>query len=251
MRQYSTSTYWDHVGRELLKRSEQNDSTIASDDTPYYATKQRLFFEELLDPALDNARSILEVGPGPGGNLARITSPDKVVFGADVSPSMLSIARRRGFRLVRIDGARLPFGARTFGAVFTSTVLQHNTTELATRLLLEMARVSGDEVHLFEDTGPTHLRVRRSLWLRPPSWYESILTSAGFELTYEKRLPLSCQEVAATIARVLVDRDRAQGASATARRLRLEDRLLRFARPLDRTIPPMIGLTRMSFRLTS
>ena len=252
MRTYSTKNYWDTVASELLQRTEDDDSTIASDDTPYYALKQTRFFEEFLDMATRDARSVLEIGSGPGGNLARISSHGKLAFGVDVSPSMLKLARRRGpYGLVQIDGSRLPFQDGSCDAVFTSTVLQHNTPELATGLLLEMARVSAREIHLFEDTAPLHFRDRRSHWLRPPSWYASRLEPLGYELTFQKRLPLTCQEIAATVARLITDRGQRQGAPATMRRLRIEDGLSRLARPVDRVIPPMMGLTRMSFYRTS
>jgi SAM-dependent methyltransferase len=246
---YEVGAFWDHVGRELLQRPHGDESSIASDDTPYYSLKQRIFFEEFLDSSFRDVNTVLEVGQGPGGNLRRLRSQGKTVFGADVSTSMLEIARRNGIEsVVQIDGSHLPFEDKFCDAVFTSTVLQHNNDEHAASLLSEMARVAGKEVHLFEDTAPIYFRDRRSHWLRPPAWYVSRLASRGYELTSQRRLPLTCQEIAATFARVLVDRKLDQGARPTARRLRLESALLSAARPVDRVIPPMVGLTRMSFR---
>jgi SAM-dependent methyltransferase len=246
---YRADVFWDNVGRELLQRPDEDHSTIASDDTPYYSLKRARLFEELLDPAFRNVISILEIGQGPGGNLTRLRSNGKIVFGVDVSPFMLELARRNGLENVqRIDGAHLPFKDHFCDAVFTCTVLQHNTHENAADLLGEMARVAAKEVHLFEDTAPIIFRDRQSHWLRPTSWYVRQLQSRGYELTSQKRLPLTCQEIAAASARVLVDRGLCQGARPTGRRLRLENILLRVARPIDRIIPPMVGLTRMSFR---
>jgi SAM-dependent methyltransferase len=249
MDKYQAGAFWDNVARELLQRSDDDHSTIASDDTPYYSLKQNRFFEEFLDPAFQTVNSILEIGQGLGGNLLRLRSHGKLVYGVDVSQSMLELARRNGLQsIVKMDGSHLPFDDRFCDAVFTSTVLQHNTDEDAASLLIEMARVSAKEVHLFEDTAPIHFHDRRSHWLRPPSWYVSRLESRGYEPTFQKRLPLTCQEIAATFARVLVDRKLCQGAHPTKRRLRLEGILLHAARPVDRVIPPMLGLTRMSFR---
>jgi SAM-dependent methyltransferase len=265
---HEVGAYWDNVGRELLQRSRDDQSSIASDDTPhhslrqrrsfeefhdtpYYSIRQRHFFEEFLDPAFRDVSSILEIGPGPGGNLNRLRSQGKTVFGAEVSEIMVNIARLNGLNsIVQIDGSHLPFEDKFCDAVFTSTVLQHNTKERAASLLAEIARVAAKEVHLFEDTALIPLRDRRLHWLRPPSWYVSLLESQGYELTFQRRLPLACQEVAATIARVLIDRQRGQKARATARRLRLEAILCGAARPVDRYVPPMVGLTRMSFRRT-
>lgn len=248
MSDYRPDVYWNNVGRQLLQRPDDDDSTIASDDTPYGVLRQAYFFEDFLDPSFQDVSTVLEVGQGPGGNLARLSSQGKTVFGVDVSPSMLEVARRRGLNnVVQIDGSHLPFDDNFCDAVFTSTVLQHNNPENAAKLLVDMARVAAREIHLFEDTAPVPFRDRQSHWLRRPSWYVSRLESLGFQLTFQKRLPLTCQEIAATAARVLIDRGLPQGAPPTKRRLRLEGRLLRVARPVDRVIPPAVGLTRMSF----
>jgi SAM-dependent methyltransferase len=249
METYDAGAFWTNVGRELLQRPSDDPSTIASDDTPYYAIKQLRFFEEFLDGALQDANVVLEVGQGPGGNLDRLRAQGKSVFGADISTSMIEIARRRGLEnVVHFDGSRLPFDDQFFDTVFTSTVLQHNDDAHAEQLLAEMSRVSTREVHLFEDTAPFRVRDRQSHWLRPPSWYTSRLKSQGYELTYQAKLPLTCQEIAAVVARLLVDRKLGQGAPPSSKRLRLESVLLRAARPVDRVMPPTVGLTRLSFR---
>jgi SAM-dependent methyltransferase len=246
---YEAGAFWDGVGRELLQRPRDNHLNIASDDTPYFVLRQRRFFEEFLDPAFRDVTSVMEIGPGPGGLLNRLRSQGKIVFGADVSKVMIDVARLNGLDcIVQTDGSHLPFQDAFCDAVFTCTVLQHNTDEQAAGLLAEMARVAAKEVHLFEDTAPVRFRDRRSHWLRPPFWYVSRLESLGYELTFRRRLPLGCQELAATIARVLVDPQRGQGARVSPRRLRLEAILCRAARPVDRYVPPMVGLTRMSFR---
>jgi SAM-dependent methyltransferase len=250
---YETGVFWDNVGRELSQRPHDDHLYIAGDDTPYFFLRQRRFIEEFLDPAFrdSNIASVLEVGPGPGGNLNRLRSHGKTVFGADVSKVMMDIARANGLdSIVQIDGSHLPFEDKFCDAVFSCTVLQHNTKEQAASLLAEMARVAAKEVHLFEDTAPIPFRDRRSHWLRRPSWYISLLESRGYELTFQRRLPMAFQELAAVIARVLVDRQRGQGAHATPAHLRLEAMLCGAARPVDRRVPPTVGLTRMSFRRT-
>lgn len=247
---YEVGDFWNNVGRQVLKRSEDDHSSIASDDTPYYALKQTRFFTEFLDRSFGDVTSVLEIGQGPGGNLSRLRAQGKNVFGADVSPSMLELARRSGLEVSQTDGTHLPFDDRFCDASFTSTVLQHNDDEHAEDLLGEMARVSAREVHLFEDTAPIRFRDRQSHWLRPPSWYVSRLEKLGYELTFQLRLPLACQEVAATIARVLVDRKLEQGAPPSRGRVRAENALSIVARPVDRVVPPIVGLTRMSFRRT-
>lgn len=266
MKTHEAGAYWDNIARELLQRPHDDPSGVTSDemqhnsagqrrtfeefhDTPYYALRQIRFFEEFLDSAFGDVTSVMEVGPGPGDNLNRLRSQGKTVFGAEVSKVMVDIARRNGLdSVVQIDGSHLPFEDKFCDAVFTSTVLQHNTKERAVSLLAEMARVAAKEVHLFEDTAAIPVRDRRLHWLRTPSWYVSQLESKGYELTYQRRLPMACQEVAATIARLVVDRQLGQKARPTDRRLRLEGALCAVARPVDRHVPPIVGLTRMSFR---
>ena len=245
---YSSRNYWHDVGRTLLQRPDDDESTIASDDTPYYRLKQSRFFEEFLDPATAGAARILEVGQGPGGNLARLAARSKLAVGVDVSPSMLELARRRGLaHLVQMDGTSLPFQDQSYDAVFTSTVLQHNRPEIAEQLLSEIARVSASAVHFFEDTAAFNVRSRESHWLRKPAWYITRMQKHGFALQYCKRLPLCCQEVAAQVARMLVDSHEDQGAPPSSARLRIEAGFQKLARPVDRLVPPALGLTRMSF----
>jgi SAM-dependent methyltransferase len=250
--EYKAEAYWDGVGREVLHRRGTGQSSIASDDTPYAGVRQSRFFDEFLDPALEDVQTVLEVGPGPGGNLLRLRAQGKTVFGADVSNVMIDLARRNGLDcLVQIDGEHLPFKDRFCDAVFTSTVLQHNTKEQAVKLLAEIARVASKEVHLFEDTALIPFRDRRSHWFRPPSWYVSLVEAHGYELIFQARMTHTFQEMTAAFARMLAERQRAQGASPTKRRLRLEELLIRAARPVDRHVPPAAGLTRMSFRRTA
>ncbi|BBY86487.1 class I SAM-dependent methyltransferase [Mycolicibacterium tokaiense] len=249
MKPYEAGVYWDDVGREVLQRSGAERSGIASDHTPFYALRQTQFFDQYLDSALADASSVLEVGPGPGDNLNRLRDQGKTVFGADVSRVMMSVAAQNGLHCIAaMDGMRIPYRDNFCDAVFTSTVLQHNNHHQAEQLLMEMARVASRDIHLFEDTAVVAVRDRRSHWLRRSSWYIDRLQERGFELTYHSTLPLAGQEIAAVLARLAVDRTRAQGAPPSARRLKLEKALLRMARPIDRHVPPVLGLSRMSFR---
>jgi SAM-dependent methyltransferase len=249
MKTYEPGTYWDNVGREVQQRTGATRSGIASDHTPFYALRQKQFFEQYLDVALAEASSVLELGPGPGDNLNRLRKHGKAVFGADVSHVMMDVAAKNGLNCIRaMDGLHIPYEDRFCDAVFTSTVLQHNSPHQAEQLLREMARVAAREVHLFEDTAVVPVRDRKSHWLRRSSWYIRRLESRGFELTFHSTLPLAGQEMAAALARVTMDRTRAQGAPPSARRLQLEATLLRVARPIDRHAPPVLGLSRMSFR---
>jgi SAM-dependent methyltransferase len=246
-----TQMYWESVGVELLGRPPADDSTIASDDTPFYRLKQAEL-HRLLDQVVEDSSNLVEIGSGPGGNLARAVSAGTGAVGLDVSASMLRLARQRApFALARIDGQRLPIRDAGCDTVFTSTVLQHNTDADAAVLLAEIGRIAGRQVWLFEDTFGVALRTRASHRLRPISWYSGHLSSVGFELVSAERIRLAFQEVAATVARVVFDRGHPTGAPPSPRRLSAEERLTGAMRRLDRRIPPMLGLTAMHFRRLS
>ena len=92
---------------------------------------------------------VLEIGPGAGRALARLARSVGVGGGAcglDLSPGMLREARRRGsgVRLLRGDGARLPFRAGVFDAVFMSFTLELFDTPEIAAVLRECARVLKD-----------------------------------------------------------------------------------------------------------
>lgn len=251
MRRYSSRDYWNKVGDELVAR-DGDASIVAGDDTAFYRVKRELFLHQLLGPAIVGATAVLEVGSGPGGNLNWLKRRVETVVGADVSESMIGLARRNGVRaLVRIDGSRLPFRDRSCEAVFTATVLQHNPPEVCIPLLREMARVCTDQLHIFEDTAPVGVRDRRSHWLRRPNWYAMRIEPLGFRSVAVERLPLTWQEMAAVVSRGVVARARHEGEAVSDTQSRLEQRLMRAARLPDRLFPATVGLTRMSFRRTS
>lgn len=94
-------------------------------------------------PARPGGR-LLDVGCGSGILLERLLDrePTLDASGADASPEMLEVARRRLLgraRLVLADAAALPFPAGTFDLVTTTSSL-HHWTEPET-VLAEIARV--------------------------------------------------------------------------------------------------------------
>ncbi len=70
--------------------------------------------------------SILEVGIGSGRVALPLVEAGMLVVGVDTARGMLEVARERGItRLVRADGAHLPFAAASFDAVLAVQVLHH------------------------------------------------------------------------------------------------------------------------------
>ena len=239
--------YWTRVGNEIAARTGDGE-LIAGDDTPFHRYKATQC-GALFDAVRVEGLSILEVGCGPGGNLARMVdqAPERLV-GCDIAPSMIRLARRNsGFRVpvVHVDGTRLPFADGAFDLVFTVTVLQHDDDRVFEAMLDEIARVSRGWVHLFEDTAPRR-RDQPGYIRRTVREFECALQSRGFRLADERRLPVSVSERAVTAARRVLPKSR-EG-ETVARSVRWFERAaLPVTKQLDRVVPSRHGLCRMSF----
>jgi SAM-dependent methyltransferase len=90
-------------------------------------------------------RRVLDVGCGAGTDLARFAKGGAVVFGVDLSPSAIALARQN-FEQQRLqadlreaDGASLPFASDTFDLVYAHGVVQY--TSNPARLVEECRRV--------------------------------------------------------------------------------------------------------------
>jgi SAM-dependent methyltransferase len=245
---YLPKDYWEGVARRLSGREQFR--LLAGEESPFYAIKREMLLARMLLPALaDLEGPALEIGCGPGGNLSQLQDLGKAVAGLDLSTTMLREASSNGLtRLVNGNATMLPFRSGTMAAVYTVTVLQHNDDGSAARMLGEMARVSSSEVHLFEDTGVVGVHDRPSHWVRTPEWYANRLSQHGYRLENRERIPLAFSEIGANVIRAVADRGRPEGAALSERRVRLEERALQLTLRVDRVVPPVVGLTRLSFR---
>jgi ubiquinone/menaquinone biosynthesis C-methylase UbiE len=140
---------WNRVADEIDRRG----GVLAGDDTPFHRYKREKFLRRFLDSMPVEGRSVLEVGCGPGGNLAELMKrrPRRLV-GCDIAPNMVKLAQRTGVEVVVVDGSGQPFGDREFDLVFTATVLQHNA--IVDKLLADICRASGDALQLIKDVDP-------------------------------------------------------------------------------------------------
>ncbi|HJW30612.1 MAG TPA: class I SAM-dependent methyltransferase, partial [Saprospiraceae bacterium] len=130
MSQYHPEPYWSDVAKRIKSRKGKN--VIAGDDEPFYRYKRKRFLS-LLKEVDFSGKKVLEVGSGPGGNLKELsTVPGIKLVGADISDDMINLAKSilpTSIELVKTNGTTLPFADQSFDAVFTATVLQHNTDE--------------------------------------------------------------------------------------------------------------------------
>jgi ubiquinone/menaquinone biosynthesis C-methylase UbiE len=185
MSESDTSEHWSAVGKEILSR--ESNQELAGDDSPYYRYKRDLFLKRFLPKVRVEGRAVLEVGCGPGGNLAEIQKrhPSRLA-GCDIAPDMVALASKNipsaDIRLA--EGQELPYADDEFDVVITVTVVQHNPDEIANQMLKEICRVSRSEVFLFEDTtkpGPD-TGAYRNYHGRLPPWYVDAVTENGFDL---------------------------------------------------------------------
>ncbi|MXY37091.1 MAG: class I SAM-dependent methyltransferase, partial [Dehalococcoidia bacterium] len=108
----------------------------------WFAEPQRRL-RELLPPG---AR-VLDIGCGPGLEMADLRELDLDPVGLDVSRGQLQIARKRlpSAALIRGTALTLPFRAGTFDGVWASASLLHLAREDAARGLAEIRRVLVDD----------------------------------------------------------------------------------------------------------
>ena len=99
-------------------------------------------FLGLLEPSFGQNSNILDVGCGPGRDMAWFESHNINVTGVDFSSSMLEIARTqvRG-SLVQADMRKLPFEAHSVDGIWCSASLLHLPKTDSPAALLEFKRV--------------------------------------------------------------------------------------------------------------
>jgi SAM-dependent methyltransferase len=234
--------YWDKVADEIERRG----GVVAGDDTPCFRYKREKFVRLFLDSMPIEERSVLEVGCGPGGNLAELMNrrPRRLV-GCDISPNMVKLARRTGVEIVALDGSGLPFGDREFDFVYTVTVLQHNPE--VGNLLENICRVSGEAVQLIEDVGPA--AAGGNFFRRPVDQYSEICRACGFELVSVDALGTGVSKrLHDRLTTILDRRQRHEGEPVRASLRALERLLLPVTSRLDNQRTIQEDLTRMVFR---
>lgn len=237
---YNPETYWDNVAENISFR--QDLKIIAGDDEPYYRYKRRRFLE-LLDSINFSDKTVLEIGSGPGGNLAFIYDKGcRKITGVDISQQMVSLSKQlligKDIDVIKINGKDLPFTDKYFDIVFTSTVLQHNTNEdLLHQLISEICRVSKREVLLFERI-ESKVKGHESNIGRPISYYETILKANNFKLTEKSSLPIQVSYfVCGTIRKVFNRRNRKEGEPLSPLSVALQKIILPITSVLDRLVP--------------
>lgn len=143
-----TTTY---VARSLYDQpgyARQYDETRYKDD-PKKAKRDmqtRAAIAEALR-RLEGAKSLLDLPCGTGRLSAQVVEAGFAYTGADLSPSMLGVAKEKhaalkGATFVQADGEALPFADESFDAVMSVRFFNLVPSEPRRRILKEMRRVS-------------------------------------------------------------------------------------------------------------
>jgi SAM-dependent methyltransferase len=195
MEQYDPRAYWSKVGEEIQKRQ---GSYLAGDDNPFLNYKREKFLTRFLGAIDFRDKVVLELGPGPGGNLKYIAEHQhpKKILGADISETMRDLAyenlsqHRAIVELHKINGKDLPFEDRSVDLSFTVTVLHHVTEEsMFLSLVKELCRVTKQEIVIMEDIGGTRQAAGSGTWVgRTVDVYKAAFNDQGFELADVKFL---------------------------------------------------------------
>lgn len=246
---YHPEPYWSDVAKRIRARS--GDNVMAGDDEPYYRYKRRRFLA-MLSSVDVTGKSVLEIGPGPGGNLRELWKrrPARLV-GADISAEMVALARSKNdpqVEVVKIDGTSLPFSDREFAVVFTATVLQHNSDDSMMRSILrEACRVSGHSVVLFERVDSSI--VGDDLCLsRPVEYYAEIVRDLGFELKEAEHINIRVSYYLAGFTRkILNPRTRIEGEPLNSFSLAIQSIFMPLTRVLDKIFPSGKDLAKIHF----
>lgn len=88
--------------------------------------------------------SVLDVGCGTGIHLERYQKAGCTVFGIDLSPAMLQVARRRlgeGANLYQGDASNMPFSDNEFDLVYMTTVLHEMPVTVRSAVIEESKRI--------------------------------------------------------------------------------------------------------------
>ncbi|MGQ0665544.1 MAG: class I SAM-dependent methyltransferase [Nitrospiraceae bacterium] len=172
--QENVRVFFDHdAGRYLTQRYPCQLKTC---DQYSYAVRKS-YVLSMLDNSCANPGQILDVGCGPGVYTKDLLARGWAVWGIDLSPQMLEVAKHS---LSHVDGANrvqfrvaqvtaLPFDASFFDAVLCIGVISY--VEDIDRAMSEIARVLKPGGHVIfqvsNKLSPFELEVRLRGWLRP------------------------------------------------------------------------------------
>lgn len=250
-RSYHPEWYWTEVAERMAGRKA--NTLLAGDDEPYYEYKRNKFLR-LFHSIPFAGKKVLEIGPGPGGNLMEVLKhrPHEL-HGADISEEMIRLATKTlagsPVTLTKVNGTHLPFPDQYFDITYTSTVLQHNTDEnMLKELVAGISRVTGSDLYLFERIERTVKGDALCLG-RPVSYYQNLLKDHNFRLQQVKYLHLQFSYLGCgSIRKLLNKKSRKEGEPLNKLSLILQRLILPLTKTLDNAIPVNRDLAMLHFK---
>lgn len=252
---YHPGLYWSRVASEIRKRGARN--YFAGDDNPFLRYKRNKFLTSFLGNVDFRAKTVLEVGCGPGGNLLHVARAGaKRVIGADVSPGMLSLSAENvqgcpTVELLQTDGRSLSLPDKCADTTFTVTALQHNTDPgMFENLVAEICRVTRGTIVLMEDTSriPLDFGPGSSFLARSIELYQAECEKHGFRLRQHEYLRTKASRaVYYRLQALLVPQGHIEGDPYGALPSAAMKLLMPLARPFDRLLSDDGDLTKMVF----
>jgi len=247
---YHPEAYWSEVAQKIEQRDGHN--VLAGDDSPFYRYKRIKFLNLLLSIPIEH-KKIMELGSGPGGNLKELSKKNPAsLTGADISQNMIDFATKnlefKPLNLVKINGEKLPFQDEKFDAVFSATVLQHNTDDdMMQSILMEMCRVSGDKLYLFERI-ESNFKGDDLCMGRPYEYYKTIVESQGFKFENIEFINIQISYLACGLIRKLFNtKSRKEGQKESSISTTLQKLILPFTKVLDKVFTVKRDLARIEF----
>jgi len=146
---------------------------------------------------------VLDVGSGPGRDGLYLKNAGLDVVCLDASKSMIELSRAKGLESFLGDFEKLPFGTKSFDAVWAYTSLLHVPKKKVEKPLLEINRVlkKGGIFGLGLIEGDTEL-YRESSGVGKPRWFsfykkeevEVLLLNTGFEVLYYEEFQVNTKK---------------------------------------------------------
>jgi len=238
---YNVEEYWSDVAKRMSVRKKNR--LVAGDSEPFYEYKREEFLKLLKSNDFAN-KNVLEVGPGPGGNLIEISKfrPSSLT-GVDISPEMVKLATENtknieNVELVKINGTDIPFNDNKFDIVYTATVLQHITDEnMLKSLVQEICRVSNNQIIICE-------RIEKSFkgdalnHGRTIQYYTDLFGQHGFKMKSVKFINIQYSYLLAGATRKLLNRkNRIEGEPLTGFSIGVQNVLMPVTKILDKIFP--------------
>ena len=250
---YNPETYWSEVGARIQERGDGN--VVAGDDTPYYRYKRKRFLQMLHSAAFTD-KIVMEIGHGPGGNLAEVLKKNPAqINGVDISDTMIELAKENLSSAIisfqKTDGITIDFPAQSQDLVFSATVLQHNSDEdMMKAMLREMLRVSKEKVILFERIEKT-IKGDDLCVGRPVDYYSTVAKEMGFDLVEKEFINIQVSYlVCGAIRKIFNSGNRKEGESLNGFSIFMQKLLLPFTKILDKIFTSNRDLGKLVFERT-